>query len=123
VKVRARSGRVWGSAHPDELFSLGMDRDEDLWLRGHSTTREGRKGAGLTGPRYVLWNSESKTVVEKTFFKVNVVPFADVARMGSTYVDVGAELRVSLASIATFSVSVGRDLKAGRTVVFTNATR
>jgi hypothetical protein len=124
VTVRARSGRVWGSAHPDELFSLGMDRDEDLWLRGHSTTRDGRKGAGLTGRRYVLWNSEiSKTVVEKAFFKVSVVPFADVAGMGEVYVDVGAELRVSLASVATFSVSVGRDLKAGRTVVFTNATR
>ena len=124
VTVRARSGRVWGSAHPDELFSLGMDRDEDLWLRGHSTTRDGRKGAGLTGRRYVLWNSEiSKTVVEKAFFKVSVVPFADVAQAGATYVDVGAEFRVSLVSVATFSVSVGRDLRAGRTVVFTNAIR
>ena len=124
VLVRARTGRVWGSANPDELFSVGIDRDGDLWLRGHSTTRDGRKGAGLIGRRYVLLNSEvSKTVLEKSFFKVNLVPFADVARVGSSYVDAGAELRISLASVATFSVSVGRDLKAGRTLVFTNATR
>jgi hypothetical protein len=123
VVVRARAGRVWGTAYPDELFSLGMDRDEDLWLRGHSTTRDGRKGAGVNGRRYVLWNSEiSKTVLEKPFLKVNVVPFTDVARVGSLYVDVGAELRLSLASIVTLSVSVGRDLKAGRTLVFTNTT-
>jgi predicted double-glycine peptidase len=124
VLVRARIGRVWGSAHPDELFSVGIDRDEDLWLRAHSTTRNGRKGSGLLGRRYVLWNSEiSKTILEEAFFKVNVVPFTDVARVGSLYVDVGAELRIAIASVATFSISVGRDLKAGKTLVFSNATR
>jgi predicted double-glycine peptidase len=124
VMVRARAGRVWGTAYVDELFSVGIDRDDDLWLRGHSTTREGRKGAGLTTRRYILWNGElSKTLFEKAFFKASLVPFADVARVGSIYVDAGAELRFSFTSVATFSVSVGRDLKAGRTLVFTNATR
>ena len=124
VLIRARTGRVWGSAEVDEIFSVGVDRDEDLWLRGHSTTLHGRKGAGLTGRRYVLWNSEiSKTVLDSTFVRASVVPFVDVARAGSVFVDAGAELRISLASLATFSVSVGRDLKAGRTLVFTNASR
>jgi hypothetical protein len=124
VLVRARTGRVWGSANPDELFSVGIDRDEDLWLRAHSTMRNGRKGSGLLGRRYVLWNSEiSKTIFENAFFKVNVVPFTDVARVGSIYIDAGAELRISVASVATFSISVGRDLTGGRTLVFTNATR
>jgi hypothetical protein len=124
VFVRARIGRVWGIAHPDELFSVGIDRDEDLWLRAHSTTRNGRKGGGLIGRRYVLWNSEiSKTVLDKAFFEVSVVPFTDVARVDSLYIDVGAELRISIASVATFSISIGRDLIAGRTLVFSNATR
>jgi hypothetical protein len=124
VLLRARAGRVLGSANVDELFSVGIDRDEDLWLRGHSATREGRKGAGLTGRRYILWNSEvSKTLFERAFLKASIVPFADVARVGSVFVDAGTEFRISLASLATFSVSVGRDLKAGRTLIFTNVTR
>ena len=124
ISVRSRTGRVWGSPFVDELFSVGIDRDDDLGLRGHSTTRDGRKGAGPIGRRYVLWNSEiSKTFLERSFFKASIVPFVDVARAGSVFVDTGAELRISIASLATFSVSVGRDLRAGRTLVFTNATR
>jgi predicted double-glycine peptidase len=124
VLLRSRSGSVWGSPKIDELFSVGVDRDEDYRLRGHSTTRDGRKGAAPLGRRYVLWNVEiSKTVLDKSFFKAALVPFFDVARVGSTFVDAGAELRLSVASMFTFSVSAGRDLRAGRTVVFTNAVR
>ena len=124
VLIRTRAGRVWGSAHIDELFALGVDRDEDLWLRGHSTTAEGRKGNGPTGRRYVLLNAEiGKTIFNRGLVKTSIVPFVDIARSGSAFVDTGAEFRVSVASLATFSISIGRDLKAGRTVVFTNATR
>jgi hypothetical protein len=122
--LRGRSGRIWGSPTLDELFSIGVDRDEDFKLRGHSTTRDGRKGAAPIGRRYVLMNFEiSKTVLDKSFFKATLVPFLDIARVGSAFVDAGAELRLSVASMLTFSVSAGRDLRAGRTVVFTNAVR
>jgi hypothetical protein len=124
VFLRARSGRIWGSPTLDELFSIGVDRDEDFKLRGHSTTRDGRKGAAPIGRRYLLMNFEiSKTVLDKSFFKATLVPFLDIARVGSAFVDAGAELRLSIASMLTFSVSAGRDLRAGRTLVFTNAVR
>jgi predicted double-glycine peptidase len=124
VLLRARSGGVWGTPHIDELFSIGVDRDEDYRLRGHSATRDGRKGAAPIGRRYVLWNLElSKTVLDKSFFKAALVPFLDVARVGSVFVDAGAELRLTVASMLTFSVSAGRDLRTGRTLVFTNVVR
>jgi predicted double-glycine peptidase len=124
VLLRLRSGGLWGSPHVDELFSIGMDRDEDYKLRGHSATRDGRKGAAPIGRRYALWNFEiSKTVLDKSFFKATLVPFLDAARVGSTFVDAGAELRLSVASMLTFSISAGRDLRAGRTLLFTNVVR
>lgn len=124
VLSKVQAGRIWGSPAIDELFSLGIDRDTDLWLRGHSAISDGRKGAGPMGRRYVLWNSEiSKNLFDTAFLKASVVPFVDVGRAGSVYVDSGIELRFSLASVVTFSISAGHDLKAGRTVVFTNLTR
>ncbi len=124
VLSKVQIGRVWGTPTIDELFSLGIDRDTDLWLRGHSAFRDGRKGAGPTGRRSVLWNSEiSKNLFDSALFKTSVAPFVDVARVREVYVDAGIQLRFSLASVLSFSISAGRDLKAGRTVVFTNLTR
>jgi hypothetical protein len=124
VLSKAQAGRIWGSPEIDELFSLGVDRDTDLWLRGHSAILDGRKGAGPLGRRYVHWSSEiSKHLLDTAFFKASVTPFVDVARAGSVYVDPGVELRFSLASLITFSISAGHDLKTGRTFVFTNLTR
>jgi predicted double-glycine peptidase len=124
VSTKAHAGRVWGSPTIDDLFSIGIDRDTNLWLRGHSAIVDGRKGAGPMGRRYVLWNTEiSKDLFDLAFLKAKVVPFADIAYLGSLFVDPGIELRFSLASVVTFSISAGRDLKAGRTVVFTNLLR
>jgi hypothetical protein len=123
VSIRASSGRVWGDATIDELFSAGVDRDKTLQLRGHRATRDGRKGAGPTGRRYVLLNSEfAKDVLSSSFVQVRLVPFLDLARIGTTYMDAGAELRVSIASMVTVSVSLGRDLKHGRNVIFVNTS-
>jgi CBS domain-containing protein len=121
VLMRLRSGRIWGTAALDELFAVGVDRDDDLWLRGHAVVRDGRKGTGVVTRRYVLLNSEiSKEFLDKSFVRAAIVPFVDIARAGSSFVDAGAELRVSIASLFTFSISLGRDLKAGRNVLFTN---
>ena len=124
MSSRVHGGRIWGKPTIDDLFSIGIDRDTKLWLRGHSAVVDGRKGAGPMGRRYVLWNTEiAKHVFDTAFFKATVVPFADIAHAGPLYVDAGIELRFSLASVVTFSISAGRDVKAGRTVIFTNLTR
>jgi predicted double-glycine peptidase len=119
--IRVRAGRVFGDPTFDELFSVGLDRDSDLWMRAHPAVHDGLKGAGLIGRRYFLWNSEiAKTVWRAPFTEVKLAPFVDVARVGDWYLDTGAEVRVSVASIVTVSLSVGRDMKAGRTVLFTD---
>jgi hypothetical protein len=63
-----------------------------------------------------------KNLFDTGLFKASVVPFVDVARAGSVYVDAGIQLRVSLASLLSISISMGHDLKTGRTLVYTNLT-
>jgi|GEM_PF-357523 len=122
--LKLRAGRIFGDVPFDELFSIGLDRDHDLWLRAHPGTRDGRKGAGLIGRRYVLLNSEiAKTIMDRGVFSLQLVPFLDAARMGECFTDAGLELRVSIASMLTFSISAGHDLKSGRTAPFTNISR
>jgi hypothetical protein len=113
-----RAGSATRRAPFDELFELGIGRDSDLLLRGHSTTRDGRKGAGVLDRRYVLLNVESEKIVRDfNLLRLSAAPFVDAARTTRTFVDAGIELRLRLASVATFSISIGRDLQTGKTVV------
>src|SRR5262249_46077160 len=124
TRVNIRGGRVFRDAPFDELFSIGLDRDSDLRMRAHPATHDGRKGGGLIGPRYFLWNSDiAKNIADCGLINIKLAPFADVARVGAWYVDTGIELRFSVASLFTFSLSAGRDLMAGRNVVFTDVTK
>ncbi len=52
--VRVRAGKTFGDLPFDELFMLGLERDNDLWLRGHIGTRDGRKGSAPLGKDYFL---------------------------------------------------------------------
>ena len=47
--ARVRAGKTFGDLPFDELFMLGLERDNDLWLRGHIGTRDGRKGSAPLG--------------------------------------------------------------------------
>ena len=116
AKFRVRNGHVVGQAPLGELFSVGLDRDHDLWMRAHNDR--------LIGRRYLLLNAEvEKKIFDSAFVGLKLAPFVDVARVGGSFVDTGVDVRVSLASLLTFSLSIGRDLKEGRTVLFTNVTR
>ncbi len=46
-----RAGHTFGQVPIDELFILGLERDNDLPLRAHIGTRDGRKGSRSAGPR------------------------------------------------------------------------
>ena len=54
TRVRVRSGTTFGDIPFDELWMLGLERDNDLWLRGHIGTRDGRKGSAPLGKDYFL---------------------------------------------------------------------
>jgi hypothetical protein len=58
IKERIRVGRTFGQVPFDELFILGLEQDNDLWLRAHIGTRDGRKGSAPSGRTYALSNWE-----------------------------------------------------------------
>jgi len=110
----------WASTQTpiDELFALGIDRDNPgHLLRAHPATRSRRKGAAVYANQYGLLNAEIQKIIhEFPLVRVSVVPFVDTARTGGWFVDTGLDLRLRLLSRATFSFSIGRDLMAGKTV-------
>jgi hypothetical protein len=55
---RLRGGDTFGDVPLDGLYQLGVERDNDLWLRGHPGTLDGRKGRAPLGRRYLLLTSE-----------------------------------------------------------------
>src|SRR5262249_15226107 len=58
MRTSVRVGGFAGHATVDELYQLGVERDNDLWLRGHTGTSAGRKGEAPLGRRYFLANWE-----------------------------------------------------------------
>ena len=63
VQSRFRAGKTIGDSPFDELFQLGLERDNDLGLRAHIGTRDGRKGSAPLGRNYVLFNEELDKIV------------------------------------------------------------
>jgi len=52
TEVQVRGGGIAGAGPFDELFMLGLERDNDLRMRAHIGTRDGRKGSAPLGDRY-----------------------------------------------------------------------
>jgi len=128
VEARIRSGATAGKATLDELFELGVERDNDLWLRGHAGTLRGRKGAAPLGRRFFLANWEmDKNVYQNGFFTVKLGPFLDsgaVADSSSLFGserwlwDTGGQAKVRILGSLTILLSYGRDLRGGRNVFY-----
>src|SRR5437867_7289505 len=78
MQTQIRAGAIAGKATLDELFELGIERDNDLWLRGHAGTFDGRKGAAPLGRRFFVANWEmDKNLFQNGFFTVKLGPFLD----------------------------------------------
>jgi hypothetical protein len=118
---------VSGQLPLDELYSTAMERDNDLWLRGHVGTRHGRKGSAPMGTRFVLTQTDvTRRVLRIPFLRVDAGPFFDVANAGGEsglgsrgwLYDTGAQAVVS--TIGGFRVSIvyGRDLRGGNDVFY-----
>lgn len=122
--LRLRGGRTSGSVPLDELFALGVDRDNDLAMRGHPGTTGGRPGAAPLGSRYVLFNSEiDKVVYRHPFFTIKLGPFVDTGTIaddsglvgsGRWLVDTGVQVKVRVLGGLRAAFSYGRDLHGGR---------
>jgi len=133
VQARLRAGATAGKATLDELFQLGIERDNDLWLRGHAGTLDGRKGAAPLGRRFFLANWElDKNVYQNGFFTVKLGPFLDSGAVADSsglfgsrrwLWDTGAQCKVRVLGSLTVALSYGRDLRGGRNVFYGTVLR
>ncbi len=128
MRTRVRAGATVGNVPLDELFQLGVERDNDLWLRGHAGTSGGRKGAAPLGRRYFLANWEmDKNVYSNGLFTVKLGPFLDTGKItdasglfGSREWswDTGAQCKVRVLGSVTVVLIYGRDLRGGHNVFY-----
>ena len=133
MQAQIRAGATAGHATLDELFELGIERDNDLWLRGHAGTLDGRKGAAPLGRRFFLANWEvDKTIYQNGFLRVTFGPFLDNGAaadssglFGSSrwLWDTGAQSKVRVLGNLTIVLCYGRDLGGGRNVFYGTVLR
>lgn len=130
VTQHVRGGGLLGTAPFDELFMLGVERDNDLWLRGYVGTRDGRKGSSPLGTRYLLSNSDVyRRIWSNGLIGVEAGPLFDVGRMGAPtaglssnqwFFDTGVEAKVTVLG-TNVVLTWGRDLRTGNNAFFGTA--
>jgi tetratricopeptide (TPR) repeat protein len=122
-----RAGKTFGEVPFDELFMLGLERDNDLWMRGHIGTRNGRKGSAPLGRNYFLSNWEAdKNVYGNGIFTVKLGPFLDTGKITDSSAglgsrqwlwDLGAQAKVRVFGIGMV-FSYGKDLRSGNNAFY-----
>ncbi len=129
---RVRGGGIAGLAPVDELWMIGVERDGDLWLRGHIGTRDGRKGSSPIADRYFLSNADFfRNVWGNGLISVKAGPLLDVAKTSSPtsglanmqwMVDTGVEVKLSVLGTGVV-LTYGRDLRTGNNAFYGSAMR
>jgi len=132
VEQRVRAGKTFGSTPFDELWMLGVERDNDLWLRGLIGTRDGRKGSAPLGDRYFLANNDFyRRVYDNGLFGVKAGPLLDVGRVSAPasglaprnwLVSTGAEAKVTVLGTGVV-LTYGRDLRTGTNAFFATVAK
>lgn len=122
-----RAGKTFGEVPVDELFMLGLERDNDLWMRGHIGTRDGRKGSAPLGRNYFLSNWEAdKRIYRNGIFMVKLGPFLDTGKITDASAglgshqwlwDLGAQAKVRVFGIGA-AFSYGKDLRSGNNAFY-----
>jgi tetratricopeptide (TPR) repeat protein len=126
---RVRAGKSFGQLPFDELFMLGLERDNDLPLRAHIGTRDGRKGSAPLGGNYFLSNFETdKNVYSNGLFSFKLGPFLDTGRITGASAalgsqrwlwDAGLQAKISVLGVGVV-LSYGRDLRSGHGAFYTS---
>jgi len=133
MRAQIRSGATAGKVSLDELFQLGVERDNDLWLRGHAGTTDGRKGAAPLGRRYFLANLEmDKNIYENGLFTLKLGPFVDNGAIADSsglfgsqrwQWDSGLQCKVRILGSVTAVFSYGFNLRGGKGIFYGTALR
>ncbi|MCI0389304.1 MAG: tetratricopeptide repeat protein [Acidobacteria bacterium] len=129
---KIRAGKTFGEIPFDELFILGIERDNDLWLRSHIGTRDGRKGSAPLGRNYFLSNWElDKNVYSNALISLKLGPFLDSGKitdsspgLGSqTWLwDLGLQAKVRVLGLGV-AFSYGKDLRSGNNAFYVSMFR
>ena len=132
MSERISAGGIFGDVPFDELYMLGLERDNDLLLRAHIGTRDGRKGSAPLGRRYVLSNGEiNKNLYNNGLFSVRLAPFLDTGKITDPsgglgeqkwLWDTGAEVKLRIIGVG-FTFTYGKDLRSGNNAFYVSAGR
>lgn len=132
LQTQMRTGGTVGGLPLDELFILGMERDNDLWFRGVAGTRDRRKGNAPLGTRYALIRTEAdRKLLELPFVRLAAGPFFDAGTIGGAsgrfgsdgwLTATGLQMKVRVIGV-TFTAVYGRNLSDGRGVFYTGVSR
>ena len=127
LQQQLRAGRTFGAAPFDELFMLGVERDNDLWLRGHIGTRDRQKGSSPLGYNYFLSNSDFyRRLYTDGLLTIHAGPLLDIGRMVAPtsglstqqwMIDAGAEARLTVLGTSVV-LTYGRDLRSGKNAFY-----
>lgn len=127
MEWKIRAGKTFGEIPFDELFCLGVERDNDLWLRAHIGTRDGRKGSAPLGRNYFLSNWElEKNVFSKALVTLKLGPFVDTGKISdpspglgsrSWLWDAGVQLKARVLGVGV-AFSYGIDLRSGNNAFY-----
>jgi hypothetical protein len=122
-----RAGKTFGTVPFDELFMLGLERDNNLPMRAHIGTRDGRKGSAPLGRNYFLasWETD-KNLYGNGIVTVKLGPFLDNGKItdpSSTFGshqwlwDTGAQIKLRVFGTGVV-FSYGKDLRSGNNVFY-----
>ena len=132
MQLRVNAGKTFGDEPFDEFFMLGLERDNDLWLRAHIGTRDGIKGSAPLGRSYFLSNWEmDKNLYNNGLFSLKLGPFVDTGKVFDTTAalatpkwlcDTGAEAKVQAFGVGVV-FSYGKDLRTGNNAFYAQAEK
>jgi len=132
TRWRVRAGKTFGQPSFDELFMLGLERDNDLWMRAHIGVRDGRKGSAPLGQDYFLSNLQTdKNLYGNGLITFKLGPFLDVGKMNGPVstlgsqkwlFDTGAQTTVRVLGVGVVFV-YGKDLRTGNNAYYTTISR
>jgi tetratricopeptide (TPR) repeat protein len=130
VQSEIRAGATAGQPPFDELSMLGIERDNDLWMRAHIGTRDGRKGSAPLGRRYFLSNSEiDKNLYGNGLITLKLGPFVDSGKITDPLQslgwqkwlwDTGAQVKLRVLGVGVTFV-YGKDLRTGNNAFYFTA--
>jgi hypothetical protein len=132
TRCLVRAARSFGLVPFDELFMLGLERDNDLLLRAHIGTRNGRKGSAPLGENYFLSNWQTdKNLYSNGLITLKLGPFLDTGKitapagtLGSQkwLIDTGAQTTIRVLGLGVTFV-YGKDLRTGNNAYYTTVSR